>query len=167
MIMKKGIVSLSILLLVVFAQSLFAQTPNTSTMIVNVVDQNNAVLPGAKVSVTNTATGAVRDVVSGTDGSVTIPGLSLTGTYTVAVSGQGFGNEEIKDITLRSGETSTLKVQLKVGSEKAEVTVFGTAEGVRADSQIGRLLDSPLIDETPILGRKVTTIPLLNSAFRQ
>jgi len=38
---------------------------------------------------------------------------------------------------------------------------------VRADPQIGRRLDSAQIDETPILGRKVTTLPLLNSAFRQ
>ena len=58
-------------------------------------------------------------------------------------------------------------MRLLVGSEKAEVTVYGTAEGVRADPQIGRRLDSPQIDETPILGRKVTTLPLLNSAFRQ
>jgi hypothetical protein len=38
---------------------------------------------------------------------------------------------------------------------------------VRADPQIGRRLDGNQIDETPILGRKVTTLPLLNSAFRQ
>ena len=38
---------------------------------------------------------------------------------------------------------------------------------MRADPQIGRRLDSPQIDETPILGRKVTTLPLLNAAFRQ
>ena len=82
-------------------------------------------------------------------------------------SREGFGNEERKDITLRSGETATLKVTLLVGSEKAEVTVFGTTEGVRADAQIGIRLDSPVIDETPILGRKATTLPLLNSAFRQ
>src|SRR5205807_10191601 len=36
-----------------------------------------------------------------------------------------------------------------------------------ADPQIGRRLDSLQIDETPVLGRKVTTLPLLNSAFRQ
>ena len=83
------------------------------------------------------------------------------------MSKAGFGSEELKDIALRSGETATLKVKLLVGSEKAEVTVYGTAEGVRADAQIGRRLDSPQIDETPILGRKVTTLPLLNSAFRQ
>ncbi|HEV2914377.1 MAG TPA: TonB-dependent receptor [Pyrinomonadaceae bacterium] len=144
-----------------------AQSPNTATMIVIVVDQTGAVVPDAKVSVVNTATGAVREAVSGGDGSATIPALSLTGTYTVGVSRDGFGDEERKDITLRAGETATLKVTLLVGSEKADVTVYGTAEGVRADPQIGRRLDSAQIDETPILGRKVTTLPLLNSAFRQ
>src|SRR5262249_59182875 len=44
--------------------------------------------------------------------------------------------------------------------------VYGRTAGVRADAQIGRRLDSQQIDETPILGRKVSTVPLLNSAFR-
>jgi hypothetical protein len=144
-----------------------AQSPNTATMIVVVVDQTGAVVPEAKVSVVNSATGDVREVVSGSDGSATIPALSLTGTYTVSVSREGFGNEERKEITLRAGETATLKVTLLVGSEKAEVTVYGTAEGVRADPQTGLPLRSAQIDETPLLGRKATTLPLLNSAFRQ
>src|SRR5439155_8004346 len=50
---------------------------------------------------------------------------------------------------------------------QSDVTVYGTTDGERADPQIGRRLDSPTIDETPILGRKVTTLPLFNSAFRQ
>src|SRR5207237_3937849 len=67
----------------------FAQSPNTASMIVVVVDQNGAVVPDAKVSVVNIATGAVREVVSGSNGSVTIPALSLTGAYTVSVSKEG------------------------------------------------------------------------------
>jgi hypothetical protein len=149
------------------SSTVLAQSPNTSTIVVLVTDQSGAVVTDAKVSVTNNQTGAVRDAVSGSDGSATVPALSLTGTYTVGVSKQGFGSEERKDVTLRAGETATLKVKLLVGSEKTEVTVYGTAEGVRADSQIGRRLDSPQIDETPILGRKVSTLPLFNSAFRQ
>src|SRR5258705_906786 len=144
-----------------------AQSPNTATMIVVVVDQAGAVVKDAKVSVVNTATGASREALSDDDGIITLPALSLTGTYTVSVSKDGFGNEERKEITLRSGESATLKVTLLVGSEKAEVTIYGTADGVRANPQIGLRLDSPRIDETPILGRKVTTLPLLNSAFRQ
>ena len=151
----------------IFAHAAYAQSPNTASLIVVVVDQNGAVVPDAKVSVVNTATGAARELVSGSDGTATIPALSLTGTYTVRVSKAGFGDEERKDITLRSGETATLKVILLAGSQTAEVTVYGTAEGVRADPQIGRRLDNFQIDETPILGRKATTLPLLNSAFRQ
>src|SRR6185436_9273751 len=128
--------------------------------------QSGAMVADAKVSVTNNQTGAVRDAVSGSDGSATIPALSLTGTYTVGVSKQGFGSEERTDVKLRAGETATLKVKLLVGSEKTEVTVYGTAAGVRADAQIGRRLDSPQIDETPILGRKISTVPLLNASFR-
>jgi hypothetical protein len=143
-----------------------AQSPNTASIVVVVVDQNGAVVRDAKVSVVNTATGASRDTVSGSDGSATISALSLTGTYTVTVSREGFGTEEQKDISLRSGETATLKVKLLVGSEKAEVVVYGTSDGVRANPLIGLPLNSQRIDETPILGRKSTTLPLLNSAFR-
>jgi len=154
-------------LFTLFVIPLAAQSPNTATMIVVVVDQNGAVLTDAKVSVVNNATGAQRDALSGGDGGATIPGLSITGTYTVRVSKEGFGNEERSGIALLSGETATVKVTLRVGTEKAEVTIFGTKEGVRADPPIGVRLDSSRIDETPILGRKSTTLPLLNSAFRQ
>jgi len=144
-----------------------AQSPNTATMIVTVVDQNGAVVKGAQVTVANTATGAMRDVVSGDEGSATIAALSLTGEYKVTVSMSGFTSEDVSGLTLRSGETATVKVKLVASGGKSEVTIFGTTEGVRADAQIGRSLDSPTIDETPILGRKATTLPLLNSAFRQ
>ena len=157
----------SILLLMFAAIPLAAQSPNNASMIVVVVDQTGAIVPDATITLTNAATGAVRETMSGSDGTATIPALPLTGTYTVTVSKEGFGTDARKGISLRAGETATLKVTLLVGSETAGVTVYGTAEGVRADPQIGRRLDSTQIDEMPILGRKLSTIPLLNSAFRQ
>jgi hypothetical protein len=152
---------------VFIAAQVAAQSPNTASVIVVVTDQNGAVVPGAKVSVVNDATGAAREAVSEGNGSATVAGLPLTGNYTVGVAKEGFSDEELKGVALRAGETATLKVKLLVGAQEAEVTVFGTVEGVRADPQIGRRLDGPQIDETPILGRKTTTLPLLNSAFRQ
>src|SRR6185436_14963264 len=149
------------------AHALAAQSPNNSSIVVLVTDQTGAVLKDANVSVTNKQTGAVREAMSGADGSASFPALSLTGTYSVLVSKQGFGDESRDNITLRSSETATLRVKLLVGQEKTEVTVIGTKQGVRADSQIGVTLDSQTIDEQPILGRKITTLPLFNSAFRQ
>src|ERR1051326_5633461 len=81
---------------------LAAQSPNTGTMIVAVVDQTGAAVAGAKVTAVNTEPGAKRDAVSDHDGRATIPALPLTGKYTVRVSRTGFGNEEINDVTLRS-----------------------------------------------------------------
>ena len=145
----------------------FAQSPNTASMVVVVEDQNGAMVKDAKVTVVNEATGTTREMATGGDGSATVPALSLTGTYSVSVSKDGFAAEQRQDITLRSGETATIRVTLAVGSSKSEVTVVGTAAGVRASSQIGLPLESKQINETPILGRKVTSLPLLNSAFRQ
>src|SRR5947207_1338321 len=150
-----------------FAAAPSAQSPNTSTVVVLVSDQSGAVVKDAHVSVTNNQTGAVREATSGADGSATFSSLSLTGTYTVRVAKEGFAVEERKGISLRAGEKPTLKVKLLVGTEQSEVTVFGTNQGVRSDPQIGQRLDSATVDEIPILGRKITTLPLFNSAFRQ
>jgi hypothetical protein len=144
-----------------------AQSPNNAAMVVVVSDPSDAFVPGAAVTVTNTATGAVREATTGPDGSVTLAALPLTGEYRIAVHLSGFTADDVTGLALRAGEKATVKVKLEVAGRKSEVTVYGTAEGVRADAQIGRRLDSTQIDETPILGRKVTTLPLLNSAFRQ
>src|SRR5436309_851891 len=72
-----------------------AQSPNTATMIVVVEDQTCEVLKDAVVSVLNSATGAARETVSGTDGKATMAALPLTGTYTVSVSKPGFGSEQL------------------------------------------------------------------------
>jgi len=163
-----NILTLSRLLALFACASLVgAQSPNTAAMIVAVLDESGAVVKDAKVTVMNRATAATREALSGNDGSVTISALPLTGTYTVTVSKAGFANEELKDVVLRAGETATLRVRLLVGAASSEVTVYGTAEGVRADPQIGGRFDSHEIDDIPILGRKLSSVPLLNSAFRQ
>ena len=165
-VIMKRLLLLPLLIILVGASAL-AQSPNTASMIVVVADQTGAVVKDAKVSVVNTATGDSREAVTGADGTATFPGLSLTGTYKVTVAREGFGNEERSGLTLRSGETATIKMTLLAGSQTAEVTVYGTTEGVRADPLIGIPLTSERINETPIVGRKTTTLPLLNSAFRQ
>jgi hypothetical protein len=144
-----------------------AQSPNTSAMIVMVVDQNDAVISGAAVTLTNNATGAIRSAITNDEGSATITGLTLTGDYNVSVSKSGFAAGETNGLTLRAGETATVRLKLMVSGGTNEVEVTGTTEGVRTDPLIGRSLNKPEIDEAPILGRKFSTVPLLNSAFRQ
>jgi hypothetical protein len=154
-------------LLTACAAPSLAQTPNTAAVVVAVVDQTGAVVGDAHVRVTNRETGATRDGSSNADGLATIGALPLTGSYTISVSKAGFTADEVTDLTLRAQETATVKVTLVASGVKTDVVVYGTTQGVRADAQIGVRLDSATIDETPIPGRKVTTLPLFNSAFRQ
>ena len=165
--MKTRVLVFLAVLVSALAAPALAQTPNTASIVVIVIDQTGAVVGDANVTVMNSATGASRDVVSGADGSATLAALPLTGTYAVHVTKAGFTAEDASELTLRAGETATVKVRLVASGGKTDVVVYGTTQGVRADPQIGRRMDAPAIDETPILGRKITNLPLFNSAFRQ
>jgi hypothetical protein len=155
------------LLLCALAMPAFAQSPNTASVTVVVVDQSGAVVKDVKITVTNTETGATRDGVSGSEGSATFAALPLTGQYKISVSKEGFTAEDVSGVMLRATETATVKIKLMVSGTKSEVTVYGTTQGSRDDAQLGNRVDSATIDETPILGRKITSLPLLDSAFRQ
>lgn len=157
-------VSATLLLLVATAAA--AQSPNTAALVVSVIDPSGAVVGNARIAVFNTATGATRDAVSDATGHATIGALPVAGSYTVTVTKDGFAPETVSSVTLRASETATLRVRLAVAAERSEVTVYGTTEGVRAEPQLGVRLDTEQIDETPVLGRKVTYLPLLNAAFR-
>ena len=158
---------LVILICLLACSSTYAQTPNTATVVVVVTDQSGAVVPEAHINVANTQTGHQRERQSNGEGSATFSALPLTGAYTITVTRSGFTADPIQNVTLRSGETATIKVRLVAAGGQSNVTVYGTNEGVRADAQIGRRLDTDTVDEIPILGRKITTLPLFNSAFRQ
>jgi hypothetical protein len=143
-----------------------AQSPNTAAVTVVVVDQSGAVVPDAGVTVINAMTGAERQATSGTDGTVTVTGLPIGGTYVIAVAKTGFAREQAANVTLRAGETATVRVRLVVSGGQSNVTVYGAAGGVRADAELGVVLDAERIDETPVLGRKITALPLQSAAFR-
>ena len=101
-------------------------------MIVVVVDQTGAVVKDAKVSVVNTATGAVREarVRNRTAVRHRFAALAADGRPTrVSVAKPGFTAEDVTGLTLRAGETATVKIKLLASGGRSEVTVYGTTAG--------------------------------------
>jgi outer membrane receptor protein involved in Fe transport len=144
-----------------------AQTLNTSSMRGQVLDQNGAAIVGAEVTVTNLSTGLRREVRTDESGYYTVSNLPLTGKYKLSVSSSGFALKEVDDIELRAEEAASLNVTLLPEGSQSEVTILGTTEGIQADSpRLETRLDLQKIDNTPVLGRKPTNLPLLNSAVR-
>jgi hypothetical protein len=90
-------------------------------------DASGGILPGATVTITNQATGAVREVITGPNGTYAVSDLE-PGRYTIAFELQGFARFEVPDIQVLLGRTLKVDAMLKVGSitEVVQVTADNT-----------------------------------------
>ncbi len=91
-----------------------------------VTDASGSVLPGATISIASKTTGAVRTVVSNTNGTFVVPDLD-PGRYSVTVELQGFSRSALDDVTVLLGKTLKLDTQLKVGDMAEVVNVTADA----------------------------------------
>ena len=101
--------------------------------------------------------GALRPPRAAADGHLPHP----------APTHEGLAPQEQAGIQLRAGQTAAIDVVLNPAAVEAAITVYGAAEGVQSGSpQLGDRFDTERIQETPIIGRKLTSLPLLDSAVR-
>src|SRR5271165_5348583 len=106
-----------------------------------VTDESGAVIPGAKVTVSNVA-GPVKSVTAADDGNYSIPGLA-PGKYTVQATSPGLQQIQPATVDLSASPTATANLQLTVAAEKQEVTVqenVGPAVSVDPSQNAGALV---------------------------
>src|SRR5229473_920190 len=97
-----------------------------ATLSGTITDPSGAALAGAKVSITNTATGITRDVTADSAGFYAAPNL-LPGDYEVTVAAPGFSTTKESNITLTVGAQQALNVSLKIGESTQNVLVAEAA----------------------------------------
>lgn len=107
------------LLLLSLAGALSAQQLGTLHGVIT--DESGALVPGAKVTVSNEA-GPVKSVTAGNDGTYSIAGIP-PGKYTVQASSPGLVQFAPAMVDISGGSTPALNLQLRVTLEKQEVTV--------------------------------------------
>jgi hypothetical protein len=146
---------------------LFAQTPDTATIHGHVVDQSHAGVGGVTLTATNSQTGLKRTAESDAAGDFSLAGLPISGAYTVTATKAGFADAKLDNVTLTGDTAADLELQLNVAGGQSQITVTGVAGQVRSDEpQLGTVLDTAQMDATPLLGNKITNLPLLNAANR-
>jgi hypothetical protein len=156
-----------IVLLFAFAFTLAAQTPDAATIHGRVVDQSNAAIADASVTVKNLLTGLQRMVQTDASGSFALAGLSISGKYDITAAKQGFSDAHLSEVTLAGGTSADLNLKLSVTGGQARITVTGIAGEVRTDQpQLGVRLGSTQMQDTPLPGSRITFLPLLNAANR-
>ena len=144
-----------------------AQTPDTATVRGEVEDQSHAPVADAEVTLTNILSGLTRQIHTDESGKFTVAGLPVAGQYDIAVHKQGFAEAKLSAVALAGGTTASLHLQLNVAAEKEEIVVTGAVGDVRTDEpQLGDHLSATQAEETPLLNRRITYLPLLDAANR-
>lgn len=145
--------------------ALMAQTPDTATVHGTVLDASHAGVAGVKVTARNAQSGLERTATTAADGTFSVDGLPVAGAYDFSATKEGFAPGSLNAVTLQGGTTADLHIQLNVASGQTQVTVTGVVGEVRADEpQLGDHLSDYQMEETPLLDRKITYLPLLNAA---
>lgn len=119
----------------------------------SVLDPSSAVVPGAKIIVTNIDTGQNREAVSVDNGTYVVPLLPV-GNYKATCSREGFKTETRSGITLTADEKATVDFSLSIGQASQSVEVTAGAELINTTSgAIGQLINARTIVELPLNGR--------------
>ena len=146
--------------LILLAPPAFAQQA-TGTVLGTVTDPQGAVMPGAKVTVTNTGTGIAKNATTDKDGSFHILDLSI-GIYTVTAEHAGFAKLNTEPQTLQINQNLRFDIRMKIGSSQEVVDVSGTAAGVETvNSTLGQSVTSRPIVDLPLNGRDVLQLAKL------
>ncbi len=151
--------TVAVLLMALGTPRLFAQG-DTGTIAGTVTDPTGAVIAGAAVTATNTATGLKLSAVSSGAGDFTILAVPI-GHYRVEASSRGFESTATA-VTITVATTQTINFQLKPGSVATTVEVTGVAPLVdTSDAAIGATIMGRQVTNLPLNGRNFTNLALL------
>ena len=141
-------------------QSGFGQSGRAS-IAGTVTEQTGAVVPDAKIVVTDAVTGQSREVVTAENGTYVVPLLPV-GTFSVACSRPGFKTETRIGVKITADEKATVDFSLAVGEVTQTVEVSAGAETINTtNGAIGQIVEQTAIVELPINGRNPAELVFL------
>jgi Carboxypeptidase regulatory-like domain len=126
-----------------------------------VTDQTGAVVPDAKVVLTDPATGLTKTTTSGATGLYDISGLNPA-NYNLKVTAKGFQSYAQNGIVVNVSSTARADIKLTVGAETQTVTVEADQLAVQADSNVvSTLISSEQISEIATQNRNFAALAAL------
>ena len=109
---------------------------DTATIVGTVTDSSGAVIPGAKVTVSNPEKGFTRQLSTNRAGEYTAAKVP-TGDYVITAENVGFQKLVRSAIMLAVGQVLRVDLQLQIGPSKREVTISGNAPRVETETAAG------------------------------
>src|SRR2546426_1465344 len=129
--------------------SVYGQTTNGSIQ-GTVTDSSGATLSRATVTARNLDTGLTNSTVTTDAGLYSLPNLP-PGRYSVKVEATGMKKYEREGVTVQTGSTVSLDIEMQLGSVTATITVNADASQLEtATSDIGATVERTLIANLPL-----------------
>src|ERR1700752_552135 len=140
----------------------FAQQAANATLAGTISDPNGGVVPGAKITATQTATGIKRDAVSNEDGQYVFSNLT-PGDYELRIEAKGFAVWITKAVPLNVGQTVTINARVEVAATTAIVDEFVYNRPLidNSNSLIDGVIQSEEVQSLPLNGRNFLELALL------
>jgi Carboxypeptidase regulatory-like domain len=140
-------------MILLLSLGMFGQsTVGSGSIVGSVTDPSGAVLSGAKVTITNSATGQTLETTSNSAGAYA-SGALLPGTYKVQVAAKGFSSVS-STVTVQVGNTSTVNAKMALGQETTTIEVQGSAVQVNTEQPtVQGVLTANQIENLPVNGR--------------
>ena len=125
------------------------------------LDPSGAAIPNASISLTNPATGQVRQTISNNDGIYLFANVGV-GNFTLSASAPGFVNYSRTGIMVNTGQTLKEDVNLTVGAAGQTVTVQADALQVQTETnELSNLMSGQQVTQLATNGRNVTALAAL------
>jgi hypothetical protein len=143
---------LSFVMLLNFVTVGFAQG-TTSRVTGVVLDPNGAVVPNAKVTLTNEGTKVAFTSESSSTGTYAFESVQI-GTYTLTIEKEGFKKSVAANNVVNIGQPTTINLTLELGQVAETVEVRGGAELVQTSSSgnFGTIVEQRLVERLPVVG---------------
>jgi hypothetical protein len=147
---------------VFFSAGLRAQTSNSGSVAVNVLDPSGSVVPGAALQLKEVATNDIRKAETQSSGAYVFPDLPF-GIYELTVNKSGFESQVFQSVQVQTGRITTVNATLKVGGTSQAVTVVEAASPlVESESAVlGNTIDTKNVVNLPVTGRNVMSFAFL------
>jgi hypothetical protein len=144
----------------------WAQTAN-SRISGTVTDVTGAVVPDAKVTAKNEATGVTYTQATTSAGLYSFPSLPV-GSYTITVEMSGFKTTNRTGSILQVDTPLVVDVTLEVGQASEIVNVEGSFEKLQtANATIGNVVEQKAIEQLPLNGRNPLSLITLEAGVTQ
>jgi hypothetical protein len=142
-------ITLLVALTLLSAGVAYSQAVN-ATLLGTITDASGAIVPNARVTISEETTASVHSAQTNESGNFTFPDLP-PGRYTVSVEATGFKKEIRRGIEAVVDSTSRIDLQLQPGNVTETVEVLATAPILQTDrADVGRSIDAQIVQDLPL-----------------